>query len=90
MSGEQLARLVAHLRFENFAKNESVNYEVGKQLSFMRQDGRFIRKGCIHISYWDPELMKIHLNRQIFMYRKNWRLEKSFQSGVESTLRSMD
>jgi estrone sulfotransferase len=45
LSGEQLARLVAHLRFENFAKNESVNYEGGKQLGFMNQEGRFIRKG---------------------------------------------
>lgn len=48
LSGEQLARLVAHLRFENFAKNESVNFEAGKQFGFMNQEGRFIRKG-IHI-----------------------------------------
>ncbi len=48
LSGEQLARLVAHLHFENFAKNESVNFEAGKQMGFMNQEGRFIRKGIHH------------------------------------------
>lgn len=48
LSGEQLARLVAHLQFENFAKNESVNFEAGKQMGFMNQEGRFIRKGIHH------------------------------------------
>ena len=35
-----------HLRFDNFAKNESVNGESGKKLGFLNSDaGNFIRKG---------------------------------------------
>lgn len=40
--------LVAHLGFESFAKNESVNFEAGKDMGFMNQEGNFIRKGkCV-------------------------------------------
>ncbi len=42
---EKLSQLVAHLRFDNFAKNESVNVEIGKELGFMNNTGNFIRKG---------------------------------------------
>lgn len=44
-----MTALVEHLGFENFAKNESVNFEVGKDLGFMNTEGRFIRKGKINI-----------------------------------------
>ena len=41
-----LEKLVEHLRFENFAKNESVNGEMGKEMGFYHPDqGFFIRKG---------------------------------------------
>lgn len=54
LSGEQLVRLTAHLQFENFAKNESVNFEAGKKMGFMNQEGHFIRKGkseCLSIQF---------------------------------------
>ncbi|KAK4023113.1 hypothetical protein OUZ56_008544 [Daphnia magna] len=47
LTGEQLARLVAHLRFETFAKNDAVNFEASKKMGFMIPEGRFIRKGQI-------------------------------------------
>ena len=45
LSDEQLSRLTAHLHIDQFAKNEAVNYEVCKELGFMNNSGRFIRKG---------------------------------------------
>lgn len=42
---EQLGDLTEHLKFENFSKNEAVNYEVGKEVGFMNEGGRFCRKG---------------------------------------------
>ena len=45
VSEEQLDKLREHLRFDNFAKNESVNFEIGKTMGVMEKDGAFIRKG---------------------------------------------
>ncbi len=45
LSEEQLSRLTEHLRIDQFAKNEAVNYEVCKELGFMNNTGHFIRKG---------------------------------------------
>ncbi|KAI9555126.1 hypothetical protein GHT06_017641 [Daphnia sinensis] len=45
LSEEQLTDLREHLRFDNFAKNESVNMEAAKQFGGMKMDGHFIRKG---------------------------------------------
>ena len=48
-SEEQLTRIVEHLRFDAFQKNESVNNEIGKELGWMNPDGHFIRKGKLTI-----------------------------------------
>ncbi|KAI9552926.1 hypothetical protein GHT06_020810 [Daphnia sinensis] len=45
LSEEQLTKLTEHLRVDQFAKNEAVNYEVCKELGFMNNSGHFIRKG---------------------------------------------
>ena len=45
MSDEQFSQLVDHLRFDNFAKNESINNEIGKEFGLMNTKGNFIRKG---------------------------------------------
>lgn len=45
MSDAQFSQLVDHLRFDSFAKNESVNIEIGKELGLMNNKGNFIRKG---------------------------------------------
>lgn len=45
LSEEQLMKLTEHLRVDQFAKNEAVNYEVCKELGFMNNSGHFIRKG---------------------------------------------
>ena len=45
LSCDQLTKLTEHLRFDNFAKNEAVNCEIGKELGFMNNTGNFIRKG---------------------------------------------
>ena len=46
LSDEKLDQLIQHLQFDSFAKNESVNYEVGKVLGLMNSTGHFLRKGC--------------------------------------------
>lgn len=45
LTEEQLTRLTDHLRIDQFAKNEAVNYEVCKELGIMNNSGHFIRKG---------------------------------------------
>ena len=45
LTDEQLSQLTEHLRFDNFAKNESVNFSSRKKLGFFEEDGKFIRKG---------------------------------------------
>lgn len=45
LTNEQLTKLTEHLRFDNFAKNETVNLDFGKELGFMKNSGNFIRKG---------------------------------------------
>lgn len=45
MSEEELERLRSHLCFDNFAKNDAVNNEFGKELGIIKPCGRFIRKG---------------------------------------------
>ena len=42
---ENMTKLLEHLKFENISKNESVNFEIGKKIGFMNQDGAFMRKG---------------------------------------------
>lgn len=37
--------LKEHLRFENFAKNDSVNFELPKKFGSLNLDYHFIRKG---------------------------------------------
>lgn len=41
----QVDRLTAHLRFDNFAKNESVNHEYAKDSGAFNRTGHFVRKG---------------------------------------------
>ena len=45
LSDDQLSKLTEHLRFDNFAKNETVNCEIGKEIGLMNNSGHFIRKG---------------------------------------------
>jgi len=45
MNEEELERLRNHLRFDNFAKNDAVNNEFGKELGIINPTGNFIRKG---------------------------------------------
>lgn len=45
LADEQIAKLSEHLRFDNFAKNESVNMEFAKEIGSMNNTGHFIRKG---------------------------------------------
>lgn len=51
LSEEQLQRLTEHLKIDQFAKNEAVNYEVCKELGFMNNSGHFIRKGISGFLY---------------------------------------
>ena len=47
-SEEQLNRLTEHLQFEQFSKNEAVNFEICKDIGLMDVKGRFMRRGnCI-------------------------------------------
>ena len=45
LTDEQLTKLTAHLRFDSFAKNETVNLEIGKEIGVMNNSGHFMRKG---------------------------------------------
>ncbi|EFX63687.1 hypothetical protein DAPPUDRAFT_231919 [Daphnia pulex] len=45
LTEEKMIKLLEHLKFDNISKNESVNFEIGKKIGFMSQDGAFIRKG---------------------------------------------
>ena len=45
VSHEQLDKVTEHLRFDNFAKNDSVNWEDGKAKGMLEKEGAFIRKG---------------------------------------------
>ena len=45
LTEEKMTKLLEHLKFDNISKNESVNFEIGKKIGFMNQDGAFIRKG---------------------------------------------
>jgi hypothetical protein len=50
LTEEKMIKLLEHLKFDNISKNESVNFEIGKKIGFMNQDGAFIRKGIQQIS----------------------------------------
>lgn len=57
LSEDQLTKLTEHLRFDNFAKNETVNCEIGKEIGLMNNSGNFIRKGILSqpiypVLYW--------------------------------------
>ena len=46
LTRQELDKVADHLRFDNMAKNDSVNHEFGKLLGFMeKNNGTFIRKG---------------------------------------------
>merc|ERR1740128_321186 len=45
LSEAQVQSLLNHLRFDNFAKNEAVNYNPAKKGGFANDSGNFIRKG---------------------------------------------
>jgi estrone sulfotransferase len=51
LTSEELTKLTEHLRFDNFAKNETVNLDFGKELGFMKNNGNFIRKGMTQFCY---------------------------------------
>lgn len=44
-----MQKLLAHLKFEKLAKNESVNFDVGKKLGFIDEGSHFMRKGTTKI-----------------------------------------
>ncbi|KZS20060.1 putative Sulfotransferase family cytosolic 1B member [Daphnia magna] len=60
LSEEQLTDLREHLRFDNFAKNESVNMEPAKQFGHFSTEGHFIRKGKTGDwkNHFSPEMNK--------------------------------
>lgn len=46
LTENQILKLREHLRVDNFAKNDSVNFEIGKKVGFMNDtELRFVRKG---------------------------------------------
>ena len=45
LTDEQLSQLTEHLRFDNFAKNESVNFSSRKKLGFFEEDGKLHPQG---------------------------------------------
>ena len=47
LSEAQVQSLLNHLRFDNFAKNEAVNYNPAKKGGFANDSGNFIRKGTV-------------------------------------------
>ncbi len=47
LTEDQFSKLTEHSYFENFSKNEWVNYEQLKKYGIMKRDGKFIRKGMI-------------------------------------------
>ncbi|EFX63192.1 hypothetical protein DAPPUDRAFT_268909 [Daphnia pulex] len=55
LTEEKMFKLLEHLKFDNISKNESVNFEIGKKIGFMNQDGAFIRKGDWK-NHFSPEL----------------------------------
>ena len=54
MNEEELERLRNHLRFDNFAKNDAVNNEFGKELGIINPTGNFIRKGTLSLPLLPP------------------------------------
>ncbi|XP_057378326.2 sulfotransferase 1A3-like [Daphnia carinata] len=73
LTEDQLAKLTEHLRFDNFAKNETVNCEIGKEIGLMNNSGHFIRKGKTGDwkNHFSPEL--------------NERIDKWMQANLEGT-----
>ncbi|XP_013198993.2 sulfotransferase 1C4-like [Amyelois transitella] len=57
---EQISGLCEHLKFENFRKNKSVNYEVLGELGFIKKGEHFVRKGKTGgwREYFDEEMTK--------------------------------
>jgi hypothetical protein len=70
LTEEQLSKLTQHLRVDQFAKNEAVNYEICKELGFMNNSGNFIRKG---IQYFSQSIFIFWGNLVSFENFKNWR-----------------
>lgn len=83
LSEEQFLLLREHLRFDNFKKNEAVNFEIGKSIGATNTEGHFIRKGnavifhSLHFHTSHYKLINVELVRQ------NRRLEKPLQPGTE-------
>ncbi|KAI9553518.1 hypothetical protein GHT06_021436 [Daphnia sinensis] len=73
LTEDQLVKLTEHLRFDNFAKNETVNCEIGKEIGLMNNSGHFIRKGKTGDwkNHFSPEL--------------NERIDKWMQANLEGT-----
>ena len=46
---EQLNKLAEHLRVDNFAKNDAVNFEDWRDTGFMNPGLKFVRKGNIFV-----------------------------------------
>lgn len=46
----QLNRMIEHLKFENFQKNDAVNREHLKKNGTNKEDSKFIRKGSLFYS----------------------------------------
>ena len=44
LTENELTQLKEHLKVDNFAKNESVNFEIGNKFGFFNENCRFIRK----------------------------------------------
>lgn len=51
LTEDQILKLREHLKVDNFAKNDSVNFEIGKKVGFLNQEGQFVRKGALSCEF---------------------------------------
>ena len=80
LTEEQLSKLTQHLRVDQFAKNEAVNYEICKELGFMNNSGNFIRKGAVQVFFFLVNFVSFENLKLARSIRENRRLEESFFS----------
>lgn len=70
LTEDQLVKLTEHLRFDNFAKNETVNCEIGKEIGLMNNSGNFIRKG-INVSSGALDCRCCAYRREMFFFARS-------------------
>lgn len=99
LTEEQIGKLVDHVRMDKFSKNESVNMDREIKAGLANEGYTFVRKGKLRFEIFYRIFPLLgHLNlaylfRKIyfyFIYRCDWRLEESFQPGIEPENWRMD